>query len=61
MKRSKYYFGGFNHDIIGNQGIEQMLRQRKTMIMITHNEEIAQMADRIIRIEDGKIVGGDTN
>ena len=24
--------------------------------MITHNEEIAQMADRIIRIEDGKIV-----
>ena len=28
--------------------------------MITHNEEIAQMADRIIRIEDGKILkGGD--
>ena len=26
--------------------------------MITHNEEIAQMADRIIRIEDGKIVSG---
>lgn len=25
--------------------------------MITHNEEIAQMADRIIRIEDGRIVG----
>ena len=29
---------------------------RQTMVMITHNEEIAQMADRIIRIEDGKIV-----
>ena len=28
----------------------------QTMVMITHNEEIAQMADRIIRIEDGKIV-----
>ncbi len=27
----------------------------QTMVMITHNEEIAQMADRIIRIEDGKI------
>ena len=27
----------------------------QTIIMITHNEEIAQMADRIIRIEDGKI------
>ncbi len=28
----------------------------QTMVMITHNEAIAQMADRIIRIEDGKIV-----
>ena len=28
----------------------------QTMVMITHNEEIAQMADRIIRIEDGLIV-----
>ncbi len=28
----------------------------QTMVMITHNEEIAQMADRIIRIEDGHIV-----
>lgn len=28
----------------------------QTMVMITHNEEIAQLADRIIRIEDGKIV-----
>ncbi|MBP1173071.1 MULTISPECIES: ABC transporter ATP-binding protein [Paenibacillus] len=32
---------------------------RQTIVMITHNEEIAQMADRIIRIEDGKIVGGE--
>jgi putative ABC transport system ATP-binding protein len=30
----------------------------QTIVMITHNEEIAQLADRIIRIEDGKIVGG---
>ncbi len=30
----------------------------QTIVMITHNEEIAQMADRIIRIEDGKIFGG---
>lgn len=28
----------------------------QTIVMITHNEEIAQMADEIIRIEDGKIV-----
>ncbi|MFQ7551935.1 MAG: ABC transporter ATP-binding protein [Blautia marasmi] len=28
----------------------------QTIVMITHNEEIAQMADRIVRIEDGKIV-----
>ncbi|MGL4799901.1 MAG: ABC transporter ATP-binding protein [Cellulosilyticaceae bacterium] len=33
----------------------------QTIVMITHNEEIAQMADRIIRIEDGQIVGGDSN
>lgn len=31
---------------------------KQTIVMITHNEEIAQMADRIIRIEDGRIVGG---
>lgn len=28
----------------------------QTIVMITHNEQIAQMADRIIRIEDGRIV-----
>lgn len=33
-------------------------RFKQTIIMITHNEEIAQMADRTIRIEDGQIVGG---
>ncbi len=31
----------------------------QTIVMITHNEEIAQLADRIIRIEDGLIVGGE--
>lgn len=30
-------------------------RFSQTIVMITHNEEIAQMADRVIRIEDGKI------
>ncbi|MCI6639919.1 MAG: ABC transporter ATP-binding protein [Pygmaiobacter massiliensis] len=28
----------------------------QTMVMITHNEEIAQLADRIVRMEDGRIV-----
>lgn len=32
-------------------------RYAQTTVMITHNEEIAQMADRIVRIEDGHIVG----
>ena len=36
----------------GNQRFQQ------TMVMITHNPEIAQMADRIIRIEDGRIKTG---
>ena len=31
-------------------------RFAQTIVMITHNEEIAQMADRIVRIEDGRIV-----
>lgn len=31
----------------------------QTIVMITHNEEIAQLADRIIRIEDGQIRGGE--
>ena len=30
---------------------------KQTIIMITHNMEIAKVADRIIKIEDGKIVG----
>ena len=31
-------------------------RFAQTMVMITHNEEIAQLSDRIVRIEDGRIV-----
>ena len=33
----------------------------QTIVMITHNEEIAQMADKIIYIEDGRIKGGEDN
>lgn len=29
---------------------------RQTIVMITHNPEIAQRADRVVRIEDGRIV-----
>lgn len=31
----------------------------QTIVMITHNEEIAQLSDRLIRIEDGRILGGE--
>lgn len=31
----------------------------QTLVMITHNEELAQMGDRIFHIEDGKLTGGD--
>ncbi|UWP58194.1 ABC transporter ATP-binding protein [Ruminococcus gauvreauii] len=34
-------------------------RLGQTIVMITHNDEIAQMAERIIRLEDGKICGGE--
>ena len=33
-------------------------RFNQTIVMITHNEEIAQLADEVIRIDDGKIVNG---
>ncbi len=41
-------------------GLLKITSQRfgQTMVIITHNEEIAQLAGRIIRIEDGSIVGG---
>lgn len=43
-----------SQDVIGL--IKASSRQfHQTVVMITHNEEIAQTADRIIRIEDGKI------
>ena len=43
-----------SQDVLGLMKVtgEQFVQ---TIVMITHNEEIAQMADRIIRIEDGKI------
>ena len=44
-----------SQDVIGL--IKASSRQfHQTVVMITHNEEIAQTADRIIRIEDGKIM-----
>lgn len=31
---------------------------QQTIVMITHNDSMAQLADRVIRIEDGRITGG---
>lgn len=52
-----------NLDSVTSQDVLSMLKissQKfgQTIVMITHNEEIAQTADRMIRIEDGKIVMG---
>ena len=45
------------HDVLGLLKI--VAKQfRQTIVLITHDNEIAQMADRIVRIEDGKIVKG---
>ncbi len=48
---------GTSQDVLGLLKITGN-RFHQTIVMITHNEEIAQLADRIIRIEDGKIVTG---
>ena len=49
-----------NLDSVTSQEVLELLKAtgeqfEQTMVMITHNEEIAQMADRIVRIEDGRI------
>ena len=46
-----------SQDVLGLLKVTSQ-RFKQTMVMITHNEEIAQLADRIVRIEDGKIAGG---
>lgn len=41
-------------------GLLKVMNQKfkQSIVMITHNEEMAQMTDRIIRIEDGRIIAG---
>ena len=55
-----------NLDKKNSDEIVELLRRanqeyRQTIIMITHNLEIAKTADRVIVIEDGKIIGGGKN
>lgn len=45
-----------SQDVIGLLKATSM-EFHQTIVMITHNEEIAQLSDKIIHIEDGKIVG----
>lgn len=50
-----------NLDSVTSQDVLSLLKVTsnkfgQTVVMITHNEEIAQLADRIVRIEDGKIL-----
>lgn len=46
-----------SHDVMGllKMAAKQFLQ---TVILITHDNDIAQMADRIVHIEDGVIVNG---
>lgn len=44
-----------SQDVLGLMKVTSQ-KFAQTIVMITHNEEIAQLADRIIRIEDGRIV-----
>ena len=51
-----------NLDSKSSEEIVELLRRsnrdyEQTIVMITHNMEIAKYADRIIKIEDGRIVG----
>lgn len=45
-----------SHDVLGL--LKMAAKQfSQTLILITHDRDIAQLADRIVHIEDGKIVG----
>lgn len=46
-----------SQDVLGLMKVSSQ-KLAQTIVMITHNDEIAQLADRIIRLEDGKIVRG---
>lgn len=48
---------GTSHDVMGL--LKTAAKQyQQTVILITHDQDVAQLADRIVRIEDGKIVKG---
>ena len=44
-----------SQDVLGLMKVTSH-RFGQTMVMITHNEEIAQLADRVVRVEDGRVV-----
>ena len=51
-----------NLDSVTSQDVLSLLKVTsnkfgQTVVMITHNEEVAQLAGRIVRIEDGRIMG----
>ena len=46
-----------SHDVIGLLKV-MAKKYQQTMVVITHDLDIAQMADRIVRLRDGKLVGG---
>ena len=48
---------GSSHDVMGL--LKMAARQfRQTVVLITHDNDIAQLADRIVHIEDGVMVNG---
>lgn len=50
-----------SHDVIGLLKVLSK-KYQQTLIVITHDNDIAQMADRIVQIEDGRIlIGSDLN
>lgn len=51
---------GTSHDVMGL--LKMVAKQyQQTLVLITHDQDIAQLADRIVRIEDGKIVTGNSD
>ena len=50
------YFRASNQQILHLRGVTKLHKQGRTIVVVTHDQNIASQAQRIIKLRDGKIV-----